>query len=222
VREQERRGAARMLHDELGQLLTSVKLEVGAATDAFRAHPEEHGSGLVDRLQSAAGLLDVCIKTVQQVSAKLRPAPVPELRISDALRYEALLFEQRTKIRCRLTIAPPKLELDPDRSAVLYRILGEALTNVVRHADAGAVHLTLKKSSGVVFLSIRDNGRGIAQSEIDSAATMGLLGMRERALSVGGDVRITRAVRGGTTVLVILPLDSEPSASTAADGPVRR
>jgi PAS domain S-box-containing protein len=222
VREQERRAAARMLHDELGQLLTSVKLEVSAAADAFRAEPEEHGSGVVDRLQSAAGLLDVCIKTVQQVSAKLRPAPVPEMRISDALRYEALLFEQRTKIRCRLTITPPKLELDPERSAVLYRILGEALINVARHAAAGAVHLSLKKTAGVVFLSIRDNGRGIAQTEIDSAATMGLLGMRERALSVGGDVRITRGARGGTTVLVILPLVSEPSASTAADGPVRR
>jgi signal transduction histidine kinase len=73
-----------------------------------------------------------------------------------------------------------------------------------------------------VFLSIRDNGRGIAQTEIDSAATMGLLGMRERALSVGGDVRITRGARGGTTVLAILPLVPEPSASTAADGPVRR
>jgi PAS domain S-box-containing protein len=223
VREEERRGAARMLHDELGQLLTSVKLEVAAAADVFREHPDQERLGAVDRLQSAAGLLDVCIRTVRQVSAKLRPAPIPEMRISDALRCEALLFQQRTKIRCRASVSPAKLEVDPERSAVLYRVLVEALTNVARHAEAGAVQLSLKKSAGVVFLSVRDNGRGIAQQEIDNPSTMGLLGMRERALSVNGDVRITRGARGGTTVMLILPLLLEPSESaTAADGRVRR
>jgi PAS domain S-box-containing protein len=223
VREEERRGAARMLHDELGQLLTSVKLEVSAAAAVFRAHPEPQSIAAVDRLQSGAGLLDVCIRTVQQVCAKLRPAPIPEMRISDALRCEALLFEQRTKIRCHSSVTPPKLEVDPDRSAVLYRILLEALTNVARHSGAGAVHLSLKKRDGVVFMSVRDNGRGIAQHEIENPATMGLLGMRERALSAGGDVRITRAARGGTNVLVILPLDeAKPSIAAASERPRRR
>ena len=217
VREEERRGAARMLHDELGQLLTSVKLEVTAATEVFRKHPDENAFIVVDRLQSAAGLLDVCIKTVQSVTAKLRPAPVPEMCISDALRWEALLFEQRTKIRCRVGVSPPKLEVDSERSAVLYRILLEALTNVVRHAHAGAVQIALKKAGGVVFLSVRDNGRGIAPEEIDNPATMGLLGMRERALGVGGDIRITRNVRGGTTVMAILPLPPEPSSGGAEE-----
>ena len=218
VREEERRSAARMLHDELGQLLTSVKLEVAAAADMFRERPDERGLPVVDRLQSAAGLLDVCIKTVQRVSAKLRPTPLPEMCISDAIRWEALLLEQRSKIRCRVGVTPPKLEIDSNRSAVLYRILLEALTNVVRHADASAVQISLKKASGVVFLSIRDNGRGIAPQEVDNRATMGLLGMRERALGVGGDVRITRNARGGTTVMVILPLPTERSSSTVAEG----
>jgi len=223
VREEERRAAARMLHDELGQWLTSAKLELAAAADVFRAHPDKHNFGAVDRLQSAAGLLDVCIRTVQQVSAKLRPAPIPEMRISDALRWEGMLFEQRTKIRCRASVSPGGLEIDAERSAVLYRILVEALTNVARHAAAGAVQLSLKKSAGVVFLSVRDNGRGIAQAEIDNPSTMGLLGMRERALGVGGDVRITRGARGGTTVMAILPLPAEPSPARAAtNGRVRR
>jgi signal transduction histidine kinase len=218
VREEERRSAARVLHDELGQLLTSVKLEVAAASDMFREHPDEHALPLVDRLQSAAGLLDVCIKTVQRVSANLRPTPLPEMCISDAIRWEALLFEQRSRIRCRVAVTPPKLEVDPERSAVLYRILLEALTNVVRHADASAVQISLKKAGGVVFLSVRDNGRGIAPEEVDNPATMGLLGMRERALGVGGDVRITRNARGGTTVMVILPLPTEPSSAVVAEG----
>ena len=215
VREEERRGAARMLHDELGQLLTSIKLEVAAAAEVFRKHPDEHAFIGVDRLQSAAGLLDVCIKTVQSVTAKLRPAPVPEMCISAALRWEALLFEQRTRIRCRVGVSPQKLEVDSERSAVLYRILLEALTNVVRHAHASAVQIALKKTDGVVFLSVRDNGRGIAPEEIDNPATMGLLGMRERALGVGGDIRITRNVRGGTTVMAIIPLPPEPSSAGA-------
>jgi PAS domain S-box-containing protein len=222
VREEERRGAARMLHDELGQLLTSVKLEVASATQVFREHPDENAFSVVDRLQSAAGLLDVCIRTVQSVTAKLRPTPVPEMCISSAIRWEGLLFEQRTRIRCRVGVSPPKLEVDPERSAVLYRILLEALTNVVRHADAGAVQISLKKAGGVLFLSVRDNGRGIAPEEIDNPATMGLLSMRERALGVGGDVRITRNVRGGTTVMAILPLPPAPSSAVAAErGPVQ-
>ena len=215
VREEERRTAARTLHDELGQLLTSVKLEVAAATEVFREHPDENALTVVDRLQSAAGLLDVSIRTVQNITAKLRPAPVTEMCISGAVRWEALLFEQRTRIRCRVGVSPRKLEVDSERSAVLYRILLEALTNVVRHAHAGAVRISLKKAGGVVFLSVRDNGRGIALEEIDNPATMGLLSMRERALGVGGDVRITRNVRGGTTVMVILPLPPDPSPAAA-------
>jgi two-component system sensor histidine kinase UhpB len=218
VREEERRGAARVLHDELGQLLTSVKLEVAAAADVFREQPDERALPVVDRLQSAAGLLDVCIKTVQRVSAKLRPALLPELCISDAIRWEALLFEQRSRIRSRVGVSPPKLDVDSERSAVLYRILLEALTNVVRHAHASAVQISLKKARGVVFLSVRDNGRGIAPEEVDNPSTMGLLGMRERALGVGGDVRITRNARGGTTVMAILPLPPEPSSAVAAEG----
>ena len=222
AREEERRSAARMLHDELGQLLTSVKLEVAAAADVFRAHPEPQSIAAVDRLQSGAGLLDVCIRTVQQVCANLRPAPIPEMRISDALRCEALLFEGRTRIRCHTTVSPERLEVDPERSAVLYRILLEALTNVARHAAAGAVRLSLRKRGGVVFMSVRDNGRGIAHDEIENPTTMGLLGMRERALSVGGDVRITRGARGGTSVLVILPLHHEQSRpGEPGEGPVR-
>jgi PAS domain S-box-containing protein len=218
VREEERRSAARMLHDELGQLLTSVKLEVVAAADLFREHPDEHALTVADRLQSAAGLLDVSIKTVQRVSAKLRPAALAEMCISDAIRWEGLLFEQRSRIRCRVAVTPPKLEVDSERSAVLYRILLEALTNVARHADASAVQISLRRARGVVFLSVRDNGRGIAPEEVDNPATMGLLGMRERALGVDGDVRITRNVRGGTTVMAILPLPAEPSSALEAEG----
>lgn len=213
VREEERRGVARLLHDELGQLLTSIKLELGALTELVRASEAHYSSAVVDRLQSVAGLLGVSLATVQRVSAKVRPATLGPLGLSEALRSEALLFEARTRIRCRVSVSPPKLQIDPERSNVLYRILVEALTNVARHAAAGAVQISLKKDGGVVLLSVRDNGRGIAPNQIDNPRTMGLLGMRERALAVGGDVRITSGGRRGTMVMATLPL---PAAQSSA------
>ncbi len=212
VREEERRTVARMLHDELGQLLTAIKLELGGATELIRARRAHYSAAVVDRLQSAGGLLDVSLATVQRVSARVRPTMLGPLGFAEALRYEALLFETRTKIRCRVSVTPPKLEIDPERASILYRILLEALTNVARHAAAGAVQISLKRDGAVVSLSVRDNGRGIAPEQIENPRTMGLLGMRERALAVGGDVRITSGGGRGTVVLAVVPLPpAQPS-----------
>jgi PAS domain S-box-containing protein len=219
VREEERRTVARMLHDELGQLLTSIKLELGGATELIRSRRAQFSGAVVDRLQSAGGLLDVSLATVQRVSARVRPAMLGPLGFAEALRYEALLFETRTKIRCRVSVSPPKLEIDPERAGILYRILLEALTNVARHAAAGAVQISLKKDGGVVSLSVRDNGRGIAPEQIENPQTMGLLGMRERALAIGGDVQITSGGGRGTVVMAIVPLPPTlPAAGQAAPG----
>jgi PAS domain S-box-containing protein len=221
VREEERRSVARMLHDELGQLLTSIKLELGGATELVRSRRAHYSAAVVDRLQSAGGLLDVSLATVQRVSARVRPAMLGPLGFAEALRYEALLFETRTKIRCRVSVTPPHLEIDPERASILYRILLEALTNVARHAAAGAVQISLKKDGRVVSLSVRDNGRGIAPEQIENPRTMGLLGMRERALAVGGDVRITSGGGRGTVVMAIVPLPpTQPSADPTGTGTV--
>jgi PAS domain S-box-containing protein len=210
VREEERRSVARMLHDELGQLLTSIKLELGGAAELVRSSRAHYSAEAVDRLQSAAGLLDVSLATVQRVSARVRPTMLGPLGFAESLRYEALLFETRTKIRCRVSVNPAKIEIDPERAIILYRILLEALTNVARHAAAGAVQISLKKDGGVVSLSVRDNGCGIAAEQIENPRTMGLLGMRERALAVGGDVRITSGAGRGTIVMAMVPVPPAP------------
>jgi signal transduction histidine kinase len=212
---------ARLLHDELGQVLTSIKLELGALTALVRASEGPYSSAVVDRLQSVAGLLGISIATVQRVAEKVRPATLGPMGLPEALHSEALLFEARTRIRCRVSVSPPKLQIDPARANVLYRILVEALTNVARHASAGAVQISLKKHGDVVLLSVRDNGRGIAPDRIDHPRAMGLLGMRERALAVGGDVRITPGGRRGTLVMAILPLPAaQSSAGTGGAGAV--
>lgn len=212
VREEERRATARMLHDELGHLLTSIKLELTSAANVFREHASPHGTGIADRLQAATGLLDVSIATVQRMSAKMRS---PEGPIGDLLRHEASLFEQRTRVRCRVSIAPSRLQLDPERTSALHRIAGEALTNVARHAHASAVRISLVKHRGLLFLSVSDNGRGISREHVENPPTPGLLSMQERALALGGRVRITSGPRGGTVVTVIVPVSPTSRESRA-------
>jgi PAS domain S-box-containing protein len=221
VREEERRRVAHMLHDELGQLLTSTKLELIPTVGLFRATAGSKDMHIADRLQAVAGLVDVAIETVQRVSAELRPATLAQLGIAEAVRYEALLFEQRTKIRCRVSVTPARFQIDPERASAVYRILVEALINVSRHAGAGAVQISLKRTAGAVVLTVRDNGRGIAPEEIDHPTTMGLLGMRERALAVGGHVRIANGGRrGGTVVSATVPLTTQTRGDTEGSGNV--
>jgi signal transduction histidine kinase len=205
AREDERRELGRTLHDEVGQLLTGIRLEVASAVDAFRAIGTAAEFPIVDRLQAAVGLVDLSIATVQRVTSALRPPVLEHLGLMSAIRWEAAVFRRRTGIRCRVSADNVEVE-DRAAATVLYRILLEALTNVARHAHAGTVWITVKQRPGRVTMEVRDNGKGISDEALKNPATMGLLGMRERALAAGGEVRIIRRPAGGTSVQVSLPL----------------
>ena len=205
AREDERRELGRTLHDEVGQLLTGIRLEVASAVEGFRALGTAAEFSIVDRLQAAVGLVDLSIATVQRVTSALRPPVLEHLGLMSAVRWEAAVFRRRTGIRCRVSSGPVQVE-DRTAATILYRILLEALTNVARHAHAGTVWITLKQRPGRVTMEVRDNGKGISDEALKDPATMGLLGMRERALAAGGEVRITRRPAGGTSVQVSLPL----------------
>lgn len=150
--------------------------------------------------------MDISIATLRRISTSRPPPVLDRLGLIAGIRWEAAAFEQHAGIRCRVTARPRDFELDRDRSAAVYRILLEALNNVARHSKAGAVRVALLRRAGRVLLKIEDNGRGIHPDERTNPRTMGLLGMRERALPFGGDVRLGPAPRGGTRVLAILPL----------------
>jgi PAS domain S-box-containing protein len=205
AREDERRELGRTLHDEVGQLLTGIRLEVASAVDGFRALGTAAEFPIVDRLQAAVGLVDLSIATVQRVTSALRPPVLEHLGLMSAIRWEAAVFRGRTGIRCRVTSTNVKVE-DRTAATILYRILLEALTNVARHAHAGTVWITLRQRPGRVTMEVRDNGKGISDEALKNSAMMGLLGMRERALAAGGEVRISRRPAGGTSVQVSLPL----------------
>ena len=206
VREEERRSLAQALHDEVGQTLTSVRLELAAAIDELRRSAGAPTLDFVDRLQAAVGLVDVSIDTIRRVSTALRPPMLDEFGLVPAVRWEAAVFEQRTKIRCRVQATPARIELPTSHVTVLYRILLEALTNVARHAHAGAVDIRLRRRARAVLMEVRDNGRGITRQQSANPRTMGLLGMRERALSIGGEMHVAAARGGGTAVSVVLPV----------------
>jgi signal transduction histidine kinase len=209
AREEERARVARELHDELGQVLTSLKLEFMWLVDQLRNNDPKPGVQLVNKLQSSIGLIEVGIQSVRQISSDLRPAVLDHLGLREAVEWAATKFEARTGIRCRLAWDLETEPADRARQLAIFRILQEALTNVVRHAHAGAVRISVRERGGDLTLTIRDNGRGITKAELESVESIGLLGMRERARLLGGRVMIAGARGRGTTVTVTVPTSAK-------------
>jgi len=193
------------LHDELGQVLTSLKLEFSWLVDELRGADPKPGIQLVNKLQSLIGLIELSIQSVRQISSDLRPAVLDHLGFKEAMQWEATKFEARTGIRCRVASELKREMSDRTLQLALFRILQEALTNVARHAHAGAVQINLRQKGRTLTLTIRDNGRGITPAERSSVQSIGLLGMSERARMLGGQLTIS-GIRGrGTTVTVQVP-----------------
>jgi signal transduction histidine kinase len=209
AREEERARVARELHDELGQVLTSLKLEFMWLVDELCRSEPKPGIQLVNKLQALTGLIEISIQSVRQLSSELRPAVLDHLGLKEAIQWEATTFEARTGIRCRLMWQLKGEPGDRTRQLAMFRILQEALTNVARHAHAGAVHIALRQRGRLLTLTIRDNGRGITRSELGNVNSLGLLGMTERARLLGGRVSITGSPGRGTTVTLRVPMVSK-------------
>ena len=209
AREEERARVARELHDELGQVLTSLKLEFMWLVDQLRNSEPKPGIQLVNKLQSLIGLIEVSIQSVRQISSELRPAVLDHLGLREAIQWEATKFEARTGIRCRLAWHLKNEPADRTRQLAMFRILQEALTNVARHAHAGAVRIGVRERGRLLTLTIRDNGRGITKAELSSVESIGLLGMTERARLLGGRVTISGSPGRGTTVTVSVPASAK-------------
>ena len=203
VREEERTRIAREVHDELGQALTSCKLDLSWL--AGRLH--QHDKPLIEKTKALIAHIDTTIQTVRRISSELRPGVLDHLGLAAALEWQANEFQNRTGIKCELHADLVETALDQDVNTTLFRIFQETLTNVIRHAGATQVTVYLKESGRCVNLDVKDNGRGIARTEITNTKSMGLLGMRERAALLGGIFKIGRLGRNkGTRVSVSIPL----------------
>jgi len=202
VREEERTRISRAIHDELGQTLTGLKMDVAW----LQSHLDPPQPALLAKMQAMSELIDATIQTVRRISTELRPG-ILDLGLVATIEWQLQEFQTRTGIESKLISVPEETTLDDGRSTAVYRIFQEILTNVIRHAQATRIEVTLEETATFLTLRVRDNGRGITQSEMDSPRSIGLLGMHERARLLGGEVQFHGTPGQGTTVTVRLPLE---------------
>jgi PAS domain S-box-containing protein len=205
IREEEKTNLAREIHDDLGQLLTAMKMDVSWLAKRL---PEKEGV-LTEKAKTVNGLIDEAIQTVQRVSSELRPGILDHIGLEAAIEWQIQELRKRTEIIFEFNSGAKKIKLDQDRATTIFRICQEALTNVIRHANAGKVKITLNEEPNRVMLEISDNGKGIEKEKLSDSKSFGLISMRERAYSWGGDVEINSRPGEGTTVTVIIPLVSK-------------
>lgn len=201
VREEERTRISRAIHDELGQTLTGLKMDVAW----LQSHLDPAQPALLAKMQAMSGLIDTTVQTVRRISTELRPG-ILDLGLVATIEWQLQEFQNRTGIESHLISAPEETRLDVDGATTAFRILQEILTNVVRHAAATRVEVTLEETPTFLILQVHDNGRGITESELDSPKSIGLLGMQERARLRRGEVHLHGTPGQGTTVTVRLPL----------------
>jgi PAS domain S-box-containing protein len=213
VREEERTRIAREIHDELGQALTALKLDLSSLKRLCRLKSSRKESkqathdAVLERLDAMSGLVDQTVQIVRRISTELRPAVLDSLGLAAAIEWQAQDFERRTDIRCVFRSSLEEEPIPREVATAAFRILQETLTNVVRHAEAGwvAVNLSLEDKA-LLALEVTDDGKGISKEACASAKSIGLAGMRERALLLGGNVQVEGRSGQGTTVRLRLPV----------------
>jgi PAS domain S-box-containing protein len=207
LREEERTWVAREIHDHLGQLLTALGLDLRLIERRLGtvADPETR-AGLLAKISSARGLADETIAAVQKMASELRPAVLDRLGLEAAIETEANAFAGRTGLVMNLSLPADSGETPAAQATALFRIFQEVLTNVARHAHATSVSVRLQRSATEMVLTVRDDGVGIRDAQLQDATSLGLLGMRERAHILGGRLSITRNPDKGTAVEAAVPL----------------
>ncbi|HTN06677.1 PAS domain S-box protein [Agriterribacter sp.] len=205
VREDERKNIAREIHDELGQQLTILKMDV-AWTIKKMQHPDEM---VVTRLSGLLETIDATMKWVRRICAELRPALLDDLGLIAAMEWQAGEFEKNTGVVMEVMLPAGIPELPPETKTGLFRIFQESLTNIARHAEARHVKVNLREKEGALILNIEDNGKGFDMAILNQKRTLGILGMEERSLMMGGKYVIASEPGGGTTVKVIVPVEKK-------------
>lgn len=214
VQEEERLRIAREVHDELGQSLTAIKMDVALlknhvpnGTSQSVANGTNTSDGFEKRTAAILSLVNATIKTVQRISAELRPSLLDDLGLAAAIEWQSKQYEERAKVQ--IDVDADDISLDRERAIAIFRIFQEALTNIMRHANAKHVHVSLHRSNDTLVLETYDDGVGFDPNATRSAPSLGLIGMRERATLAGGTLTINSAPGSGTSVVLNMPLHHE-------------
>jgi signal transduction histidine kinase len=194
---------AQEIHDELGQVLTALKIQISLLANKLNNDQEP----LKQKINSLSDMIDASVESVQKISSKLRPGILDELGLIAAIEWQAEEFEKLTNIKCSLALPKDELKLERNKTTAIFRIFQEALTNIARHSGATKVVVTLMNHQSNIYLEIHDNGKGITQDQIKDFKSLGIHGMEERAIVFGGQVYFEGIAGKGTIVKVEIPID---------------
>jgi signal transduction histidine kinase len=204
IREEEKERIARAVHDELGQQLTAIQLELNFLEEEIE--PGNKKKQLQESVHSMSHLIDNTIQSVQRISTELRPQILDVFGLGEAILWQTQDYQSKTGIHFDSTGVDNEIPLDQDRSITLFRVFQEALTNIFRHAKASKITIQLFQKNNLAVLKVSDNGIGIPADKIKNPKSLGLLGIRERLLAWNGTVDIESQPGKGTTVTVHIPL----------------
>jgi PAS domain S-box-containing protein len=209
AREEEGTRIAREIHDELGGALTGLKWDLeGIDTSLMETNGKSKVPEVRKQIRSMTGLIESTINTVRRISSELRPGVLDDLGLVAAIEWQAQQFQKRTGLKVHWESDLDHAAVKRDAATAVFRIFQEVLTNVLRHSRAQNIFVSLNEVDGYLELGVRDDGRGITEDEQKNTRSLGLLGMQERALLVGGEVSIKGAKGKGTTVTVRIPVDT--------------
>ncbi len=200
LREKERTDIAREIHDVLGQHLTALRLDLSWIRKKLKSEDRE----LIDKTSAMDGIINEIIMTVRRLSSSLRPGILDDLGLTAAIEWQAEEFRKRTGYNCSV-VCEEISGLPEDKSVALFRILQESLTNIIKHACASQVMISLARKTDQVVLTIQDNGKGLCHNDIRTKGSYGIIGMRERVKSFSGTLSIDGKDGAGTIVTVVLP-----------------
>lgn len=202
VREEERRRLSREIHDELGQALTALRLDLSWLESRTPRDQRQNRK----KMASMVKHVDETIQRVRQIASELRPSILDDLGLVAAIEWQLAEFSKRTDIKCIFQGPKRNLEVDEERSIAFFRIAQEALTNVARHANPSMVEVRLDKLGSSLSMTVSDDGRGMVEFEMNSSTSLGLLGMKERVARLGGKFKIQSQAGKGTRLVVSVPL----------------
>lgn len=211
TREEERIRIAREIHDELGQMLTVLKMDISMLSGQMKKRVSENilkfFNGEAEKILER---INTIINSVQRITTDLRPEVLDDLGLIEALQWQAKEIEQRTKLDIRFKSELEHIEfLNDDESTTIFRVFQETLNNIVKHAQASKVEIELERKNNHLLLSVHDDGIGITEQQKENSSSFGIIGMRERTRFLGGDVYIEGEERKGTKVTLHIPLDTE-------------
>lgn len=205
--EEERMNIARDLHDELGQVLTALKIDITMLRKRLTSGKKMTEEMIDEEFAAISKTVDKISMSAKEISAGLRPEALDDLGILEAIQWQTTEFEKRNSISCQLYLPNDPLEMTKELSIAIFRIVQEALTNVARHSLANLVQIYLDSRDNILFLEILDNGKGIEDEKVKSSKSLGIIGLRERVMLLHGHFFIGKAKGGGTKVSIMIPIN---------------